>query len=161
MTTLILRTSMKLIAPLSLLFAAYMTLKGHNEPGGGFIGGLVAASTLVLYRMSDGPRALHRLIPIHPRVLLLIGLMMAVGTGVTPMLWGEPFLRSYTGYLHLGFDSVHLASVMLFDIGVLLVVIGVSIGMIVRLSEEVEEVEQRVADEAGPPPPGVERRGSA
>ncbi|NBC11162.1 MAG: Na(+)/H(+) antiporter subunit B [Planctomycetes bacterium] len=142
MTTLILRTAMKVIAPLSLLFAAYMTLKGHNEPGGGFIGGLIAATTLVLYRMSDGPGALHRLIPIHPRHLLVLGLMMAMGTGLVPMLFGEPFLRSYTAYVNLGFASVHLASVMIFDVGVLLVVVGVSVGMIVRLSEEVEAVEQ-------------------
>ena len=141
MSTLILQTAMKLIAPLSLLFAAYMTLKGHNDPGGGFIGGLIAATTLVLYRMSDGPGALHRLIPIHPRLLLIIGLTMAMGTGLVPMLFGEPFLRSYTAYVNLGFDSVHLASVMIFDFGVLLVVIGVSVGMIVRLSEEVENGE--------------------
>ncbi len=139
MSTLILRTSMKVIAPLSLLFAAYMTLKGHNEPGGGFIGGLVAATTLLLYRMSDGPQALNRLIPIHPRILLVIGLGLALGTGVVPMLFGEPFLRSYTAYVNLGFDKVHLASVMVFDAGVVLVVVGVSIGMIVRLSEAVEE----------------------
>jgi len=140
MSTLILRTAMRVIAPLSLLFAAYMALKGHNDPGGGFIGGLVAAITLVLYRMSDGPKALHRLMPVHPRILLLVGLALAMGTGLVPMLLGEPFLRSYTAYISLGFETVHLASVMLFDIGVLLVVIGVSVGMIARLSEEVENI---------------------
>lgn len=146
MSSLILRTAMRVIGPLSLLFAAYMTLKGHNEPGGGFIGGLIAATALVLYRMSDGPEALHRLIPVHPRLLLTIGLSMSMLTGLVPLLLGEPFLKSYTAYVNLGFDTVHVASAMVFDTGIFLVVIGVSIGMIVRLSEEVENPDQTEAD---------------
>jgi len=137
MSSLVLRTAMRLILPLTLLFAAYMAIKGHNEPGGGFIGGLVAAVALALYRMSNGPQALRSLVPMHPRVLIFVGLTIAICTAVAPMLFNQPLLTSYNTDVHLGFNqSFHFASAMFFDIGVLLVVIGVSIGMITRFSEE-------------------------
>ena len=139
-TSIILQTAMRLLLPLSLLFAGFMALKGHNAPGGGFIAGLIAAVALCLYRMSNGPEALYKLIPVHPRWLVFTGLSMAFATGLFPMLLGEPFLRSYTGVVTLpGGESVHLASAMAFDAGVLLVVVGVSVGMIMRLSEELEK----------------------
>ena len=137
MTSLILRTAMRLILPLTLLFAAYMAIKGHNEPGGGFIGGLVAAVALALYRMSNGAEALQRLVPMHPRVLIYSGLTIAVITAMVPLLLGKPLLTSYNADVHLGFgQSFHFASAVFFDTGVLLVVIGVSVGMITRFSEE-------------------------
>ena len=77
MTSLILKTAMRLIVPLTMLFAAYMALKGHNEPGGGFIGGLVAAVSIALYRMTYGVKLFDKLIPFHPRILVFVGLAMA------------------------------------------------------------------------------------
>lgn len=146
MTSSILRTANGIIFPLTLLFALYMALKGHNYPGGGFIGGLIAAVALVLYRMSHGTNAMMRLMPIHPRVLVAVGLGVAALTGIVPLFFGEPMLRSIAPYINLGFgEPVHMPSAMFFDVGVLLVVVGVSVGMIVRLGEELppEEEEQR------------------
>ena len=137
MSSVILRTAMRLILPLMLLFAAYMAIKGHNEPGGGFIGGLVAAVALALYRMSDGREALRRLVPMHPRVLIYTGLIIALATAFLPLLVAEPLLTSLNFDVHLGFgQSFHFASAVFFDAGVLLVVVGVSVGMITRFSEE-------------------------
>ena len=140
MSSLILRTANGIIFPLTLLFALYMALKGHNAPGGGFIGGLIAAVALVLYRMSHGHKAMQRLMPIHPRVVVAVGLGIATLTGIVPLFFGEPMLRSVAPYINLGVgDPVHMPSALFFDLGVLLVVIGVSVGMIVRLGEEVED----------------------
>ena len=140
MSSSILRTANGIIFPLTLLFALYMALKGHNYPGGGFIGGLIAAVALVLYRMSHGPDAMMRLMPIHPRVIVALGLGIAALTGVVPLFFNEPMLRSIAPYINLGVgEPVHLPSALFFDVGVLLVVVGVSVGMIVRLGEEVED----------------------
>lgn len=137
MNSVILRTAMRLILPLTLLFAAYMAMKGHNAPGGGFIGGLVAAVSLALYRMSNGAEALRSLMPMHPRVLIASGLTLATLTSVIPLLLGWPLLTSYNTEVHIGFgQSFHFASAVFFDTGVLLVVIGVAVGMITRFSEE-------------------------
>lgn len=140
MSSLILRTANGIIFPLTLLFALYMALKGHNYPGGGFIGGLIAAVALVLYRMSHGRDAMARLMPIHPRIIVAIGLGLATLTGIVPLFLGKPMLRSIAPYVDLGVgEPVHLPSALFFDLGVLLVVIGVSVGMIVRLGEEVDD----------------------
>lgn len=139
-SSIILRTSMRLILPLSLLFACYMSLKGHNEPGGGFIAGLVASIAFCIYRMSFGAEALLKLLPVHPRMLIFLGLGMACATSLTPLLFGLPLLTSRVGTISLPLVSepFHYASAMIFDTGVLLVVVGVSVGMIMRLSEELE-----------------------
>jgi multisubunit Na+/H+ antiporter MnhB subunit len=138
-TSPILQTAMRLILPLSLLFAAYSLMKGHNAPGGGFIAGLIAAVAFCTFRMSDGPEALIRALPWHPRVLVFLGLSIALATAFIPLLFGEPFFRSLVTTIHLPFgQELHFASAAVFDIGVFLVVVGVAVGMIQRLSEELE-----------------------
>ncbi len=136
----VLRNSMRLILPLTLLYALYAMLKGHNEPGGGFIGGMIFATAICTYRMSHGFAAQLRLMPIHPRYLIFLGLGMALSTSAIPLLFGYPFLRSAVGEFHLPFSAhpFHYASAMAFDLGVMLVVVGVAVGMITQLSEELE-----------------------
>jgi len=138
-TSTILKTAMRLLMPLALLFAIYTAFKGHNEPGGGFIGGLIASVAICLYRMSYGPEAVYRLIPIHPRWLVFTGLGLALITAFVPLLFGQPLLRSVVEGIHVGEREIHLASAMAFDTGVMFVVVGVAVGMIIRLSEELEE----------------------
>ena len=139
MNSIILQTAIKLIVPLGLLFALFMALKGHDEPGGGFIGGLIAAVSLVIYRLSAGAEAFEQLIPAHPRTIVMVGMLIAVGVGVAPMLLGWPFLTTWHDYMPLpGGEQVHLASALIFDAGVLLVVIGAAVGMILRLGEELD-----------------------
>ncbi len=137
-SSVILRTAVRLILPLTFLFAVYAALKGHNGPGGGFIAGLVASVGLCTYRMSYGDRAFHRLVPLHPRWLVFVGLGLAVGVAALPLAAGEPVLRSAATSVHLGNADLHLVSSTAFDLGVLMVVVGVAIGMISRLDEEAE-----------------------
>ena len=138
MSSVILRTAVRFILPLTFLYAAYAALKGHNGPGGGFIAGLIASVGLCTYRMSYGDRAFHRLLPIHPRWLVFVGLGLAAGVAALPLLFGQPLLRSASTTLHLGGADVHLVSTTAFELGVLLVVVGVAVGMISRLGEELD-----------------------
>ncbi len=140
MTSTLFKTAARLIVPLTLIFAAYIAMRGHNSPGGGFIGGLMASVGLILYRMAHGRAALLRLLPFHPRVLVALGLAIAYVTALVPLALGQPLLTSLVIdglYIGLG-QTIHFASAVFFDIGVLLVVVGVTVGMIQRLSEEVD-----------------------
>lgn len=139
MTSRILQTAMHLILPLSLLMAAFAAMKGHNAPGGGFIAGLIASVAFCTYRMANGPEAFFNLLPVHPRTLLFWGLSLALIDAVVPLFFGLPLLTSRVGGFTLpGGEEIHYASAMIFDLGVLLVVVGVATGMITRLSEELE-----------------------
>ena len=140
MSTVILRTSVRLLVPLSLIFSVFIYFKGHQTPGGGFVGGLMLAAALVIQRMSDGPVAMKRFMPASPRWLIATGLSFALITGLGAMLWGLPFFTSNHGYipLPLGGGKFEWASVMLFDLGVMLTVAGVVVGIIDALSQELE-----------------------
>ncbi|MCA9305218.1 MAG: DUF4040 domain-containing protein [Phycisphaerales bacterium] len=135
----LLRTSMPLILPLTLLFAGYVFFKGHNEPGGGFIAGLIASVGIVAYRMSEGPHALKRLIPLKPGVLVAIGLSFAAITAITPLLGGDSVLTlPHFNVPRLGSEPYHFTGAAFFDLGVMLVVIGCSTGIINRFEEELD-----------------------
>jgi monovalent cation:proton antiporter len=110
-------------------------LRGHNAPGGGFIAGLIVAASALLGRMARDLRLLR----IRSETLVPIGLLIATLTGVVPMLFGSGFLRSAFGYVTLPLlGEVEWASAALFDAGVFLVVVGVTITIIDLLAEEVD-----------------------
>lgn len=138
-SSLVLRTAIRLVFPLTLVLAFYALLRGHDAPGGGFIGGLMAAIGFSVYRMAFGREAFYRLLPVHPRWLVVGGLSLALCIGTIPLLFGQPILRSGVTTLQVGRDGIHLGSPMLFDFGVFLVVVGVAIGMITRLGEELDQ----------------------
>lgn len=108
-------------------------LRGHNAPGGGFIAGLLVAAAALLTRMARGERLLRfrtdRLIP--------WGLLVAVVTGVVPVLFGYGFLKSAYGYLTWPLiGEFEWATAVAFDAGVFLVVVGVTVTIIDLLAEE-------------------------
>ncbi|MFG0251258.1 MAG: hydrogen gas-evolving membrane-bound hydrogenase subunit E [Phycisphaerales bacterium JB038] len=138
MSSIIFRTSQRILLPLSLVFAVFVFMKGHQEPGGGFIAGLIAAVALAILRMALGPGALRKLLPAKASTLVIAGLGLALATGTGALFFGLPFFTSDHGYLGSGVNQVEWATVMLFDLGVFFVVTGVSVGMIMRLSEEIE-----------------------
>jgi len=140
MKTVILKVALRFLVPLSLVFGAFIYFKGHQAPGGGFVGGLVVAVALVLVRMGQGREGIRKILPIRERLLIGFGLLLAVGTGIGALIAGLPFLTSNFGYLGLpgGESSFEWATVMAFDLGVVLVVAGVVVGMINALSEELQ-----------------------
>ena len=136
---LILRVTVRLMLPVLLLFSLFLLLRGHDLPGGGFIGGLVAATALILDVLALGPRHLRRWFPFPFRYLLPIGLLMAVAAGLIGIGAGGSFLTGTWYDLYLpGMGELHLGTPLLFDIGVYLVVIGMTVEIIVSMVEEEE-----------------------
>jgi multisubunit Na+/H+ antiporter MnhB subunit len=133
--SLILRTATRLLITVLLLLSVFLLLRGHDLPGGGFIGGLVAASALALYAIAYGSEAASRLLRVSPRFVLGLGLVLAVVAGLLPALTGQPFLTGLWWIRDLGAFELKLSTPLLFDVGVYLVVIGVILTMLFSLEE--------------------------
>ncbi len=138
MESLILRVGARLMLPVLLLFSIFLLLRGHNLPGGGFIGGLVAAAAVLLQLLARGEEHVRDDFPITFRLLLPVGLLVAAAAGVVGMLAGEPFLTGiWVTFPAPGFGELKLGTPLLFDIGVYLVVIGMAVEVILLMAEEV------------------------
>lgn len=133
--SLILRTAARLLLVLMLVLAIYVLLRGHNEPGGGFIGGLLAAGGVAIYQLACGVARARRLLRIDPRALTGCGLLVALAAGVAGWLDGRAFL---TGLWMAGeVPGVgKLGTPLLFDLGVFLLVIGAALTILFTLDEE-------------------------
>lgn len=137
MYSLILRTIGRLVITIMLLFSIFLLLRGHNEPGGGFVGGLVAASAYILYAIADGPANARQALHFDPRTLIAIGLAIAAGSGVLSLLAGLPFLTALWGEVRLPeLAPFALGTPLLFDAGVYVTVLGVTTTIILVLVEE-------------------------
>jgi len=135
MTSLILSTAVRYLYPLLLLFSVFLLLRGHNEPGGGFVGGLVVAAAFSLNAIAYGVPTARRTLGIDPRTLLGLGLLVAVSSGLFALFMGQPFMAG----LWAGRAVPLLGKVgtpLLFDVGVYLVVLGVTLTIIFTLAEE-------------------------
>jgi multisubunit Na+/H+ antiporter MnhB subunit len=123
--SLIFRQVTRAVFPASLVFAVHLLLRGHDQPGGGFIAGLVITMTVVLEALAFGADAARRRYRLVLRPALWVGLGVAIGSGLVPMLWGFPPFGFPHGYVTLpGGRSVHLSATLAFDLGVVLVIIG-------------------------------------
>ncbi len=135
MISLVLQTTTKAVTPLLVAFSLFMLLRGHNEPGGGFIGGLLAVSAFALYALAFDARRALRLLRVPPQALAAAGLLMATASGCLAWLIAQPFMYG----LWLPFElpaELKLGTVLLFDIGVYLVVLGAALLVLLTLSEE-------------------------
>ncbi|SEB15505.1 multicomponent Na+:H+ antiporter subunit B [Thalassobacillus cyri] len=134
---LILRTATTLIAFILFAFSIYLFFAGHNKPGGGFIGGLMTSTAIVLMYMAYGMKAVSKIIPINFRVVIPVGLLIAVATGVGSFLFGQPFLSQTFAYFQLPIlGKTELATALLFDLGVYLTVIGVTMTIILTIAQD-------------------------
>ncbi len=131
MTTLIVRTATRYLMPLLLLFSLFLLWRGHHEPGGGFVGGLVAATAFVLLAIADGTSAARRLLRIAPVRLVPVGLATSLVAGLGAFVLGRPFL---TGLWPEA--GIALGTPLLFDVGVYLTVVGVVLTILFALMEE-------------------------
>ncbi|TVP52374.1 MAG: Na+/H+ antiporter subunit B [Halomonadaceae bacterium] len=134
--TLILQTAAIYITPLQLLFSVFLLLRGHDEPGGGFIAGLMASSAFVLYMFSYGVTATRNLFKIVPVDMLALGLILGMISGLPAMFLGQPFLQAQWWDIPLlGDATLKLSTPLIFDIGVYLAVIGTTLMIVVALME--------------------------
>ncbi len=139
MNTLIFRTIAPFLTALMLLFSVFILLRGHNEPGGGFIGGLIAASALAIYGIANGVPAVRRAIRFHPLAIAGTGLLMSSVAGLISVFAAVPFMTGLWIYPAILGVEVPLSSVMLFDFGVYFVVLGAITAIALTLEErEVE-----------------------
>jgi multicomponent Na+:H+ antiporter subunit A len=127
----IFQTAARLLMPLLLVFSVFLLLRGHDQPGGGFVGGLVAASAFALYAIACGVQQARGALPVRPLTLLGTGLLVALVSGLPAVFRGQPFLSALWAA-----EPVALGTPYLFDLGVFLVVAGVVLMMIFTLAEE-------------------------
>ena len=137
MTSSILQTAVRLLMPLLLLFALFLLLRGHNQPGGGFVGGLVVAASFVLYAIAFGAEAARRALLVRPSRLLGIGLLVALVSGLPGVIGGQPFMTAVWTTVAFGSAVLDVGTPLVFDIGVFLAVIGVVLTIVLTLAEAV------------------------
>jgi multicomponent Na+:H+ antiporter subunit B len=123
--------------PLLLLFALFLLLRGHNEPGGGFVGGLVVAAAFVLYSIAYGVDSARRALLVAPSTLLGTGLLVALGSGIPPVLLGRPFLTAIWTKVGIEPAVYDVGTPLVFDVGVFLAVIGVVLTIVFTLADVV------------------------
>jgi multicomponent Na+:H+ antiporter subunit B len=132
MSSLVLSTATRFLMTLLLLFSAFVLLRGHDAPGGGFIGGLVAAAAFALHLFAEDARAARRALRVEPRTLIAAGLLTAAASGVPSVLAGDPFMAGRWGRV----GGVELGTPLLFDVGVYLVVLGATLTIVFSLAED-------------------------
>ena len=91
----------RLLLPLSVLVSVYFFMRGHNEPGGGFVAGLVMSVALLLQYIVSGTEWVEEHLRIYPRRWIAVGLLLALATGGGAVVFGYPFLTTHTAHLHL------------------------------------------------------------
>lgn len=133
----ILQTMSKGIVLLILTFSLYLFFAGHNEPGGGFIGALMTSAALILMAMAFGIDHLRKVFPVNYRLLTGVGLLIAILTASGSFIFGAPFLSHAFGHFHLPIlGDTELATAVLFDLGVYLAVVGVTMNIILSIGGE-------------------------
>ncbi len=127
----------RLMLPVALLAAAYFLLRGHNEPGGGFVAGLVVSIALLVQYLVSGTRWVEARANVRPTRWIAAGLLLAAGTGLGALALGFPFLTSHTAHVDLPvLGEVHLPSAALFDVGVMAVVVGATLLILSSLAHQ-------------------------
>ena len=135
MGSLILSTATSYLLPLLLLLSVYLLLNGHDSPGGGFVGGLVAAAAFALYGVAHGVEKARRLLHVEPRFVIGLGLLTVLASGCLSLFSGEPFLTGMWSTIELAVKW-KVGTPLFFDVGVYLVVVGVTLTIIFLVAEE-------------------------
>ena len=133
----ILDTAARTMVPTLVLASLYLLFVGHNAPGGGFVGGLLAGAALLIGFLVRGSRAVRRLLPLPPGALLGSGLALALASGLAGLLAGEAFLDAMQATVAMpALGTIKLSTALAFDFGVYLVVVGLVATVLERLGEE-------------------------
>lgn len=136
MSPVVLRTVARMMTPVLLLLSLVLLVRGHDAPGGGFVGGLMAVAAFILYLLSSGVQVVQRLVRVHPVLIMSVGLLVLMGCGVFPMLLGRPFLTGLWTQVRTPWgDPVSVGTPLLFDVGVYLVVFGTTLNFILSMEK--------------------------
>ncbi|MBY6052425.1 Na(+)/H(+) antiporter subunit B [Cytobacillus firmus] len=134
---IILQTATKVVLFLIVLFSVHIFFAGHYTPGGGFVGGLLTSGAIVLLLLAFDMKTVSKILPVNYIHMIAVGLLFAIGTGAGALLFNVPFLTHAFGHIDLpvlGETSLHTAT--LFDLGVFLVVVGVTMTIIQTIGED-------------------------
>ncbi len=134
MNSVILRTGAAFLLPLLVVVSLVILLRGHNEPGGGFVGGLTSAAGFLLYMLAFGVPAARSMLRVSPLSILTFGLAVTLGSGLVSTLGSDPlFAARWTDLEPI--EGVKVGTPLLFDIGVYLVVTGSVLLMLFTIAE--------------------------
>jgi multicomponent K+:H+ antiporter subunit A len=127
----------RLLMPVAAVISVFFLLRGHNSPGGGFVGGLVMATAFIVQYMVGGTIWVESRMRIHPQYWMAAGLLASGGTGALAWLFAENFLTSLEWHGHIPLlGELHLSSTLIFDLGVYLLVIGATTLMLVAIAHQ-------------------------
>ncbi len=127
----------RLLLPMAMLVSLYFLLRGHNAPGGGFVGGLVLATAVILQYLVGGTVWVESHLRIHPLIWIASGLFCAAAAGMMAGLMDTPFLTSQAWHGELPLlGELHLSSVLLFDLGVYMLVLGATVLMLIAIAHQ-------------------------
>ncbi len=133
----ILKTVVKMIVFIVLTLGMYLFFAGHNAPGGGFIGGLVLGSAIVLLYLTYDIETVHRGIPFDFKKVAALGVLLATGTAIASLFFDVPFLSQTDRYIDIPLlGEKHLSTVTIFEAGVALTVVGTLVTIILNISED-------------------------
>lgn len=133
MKSLILKTASSLLLPLLLMISFFILLRGHYEPGGGFVGGLIASIALVLHYFASGEDVPKDFLGFHPGIFIPIGISCSLISGLIPTFQGLPFLTSL--WIKTPIPVIGMVGTALFfDVGVYFVVVGVTLTIIFSIA---------------------------
>jgi multicomponent Na+:H+ antiporter subunit B len=138
MSSIILKTTSRFLITLLLLYSVFLLLRGHNQSGGGFVGGLVVTSAWALYGIAFGAPSVRKGVSVQPISVAGFGMIVALVSGMFSFFYGEPFLTGH--WYTIKFSSERIFSIgtpLFFDIGVFLIVLGSTLEII--LSIEMKE----------------------
>jgi len=134
----ILQSVSKIVVFIILTLALYLFFAGHNAPGGGFIGGLVLASSFVLLLLAFDIETVKQGIPVDFKHVATTGAAIVLLTGLGSTIFGQPFLKQTFVNVEIPFfGTTELTTITLFETGVALTVVGVVVTVILSISEDV------------------------
>ena len=137
MRNIVLSTSARFLLPLLLVFSIFVLLRGHNDPGGGFVGGLIAAAAFSLHALAFDVNQTLRALRISPRVLIGVGMGIAIASSIFPLLTDHAFMYGLRASFYL--PAIGKPSVaFFFDCGVYLVVLGVVLTIVFTFFDDEE-----------------------
>ena len=143
---------MRLLFPVIGMVAVFLFLRGHDLPGGGFVAGLTMSVAIILQYMAGGTLWVEARLRIHPLRWMGLGLLLAAGTGIGSWVFGYPFLTSYFAYEELPvIGTVPVASALLFDLGVFLLVVGATVLNLIALAHQSLRGHRTVPRATAPP----------
>ena len=127
----------RLLLPVTAMLALHLFMRGHNEPGGGFVAGLVMAIGFITQYMVAGTQWVEAHLNLHLRRWIAVGLMLVLLTGLGSLLFGYPFLTTHTAHFELPLlGAMHLPSALFFDLGVFSVVLGATLLILTALAHQ-------------------------